>query len=62
MPEEPHFPQRPRALIRLAASLVIEQNEWLVGKRYLSNHSLAALLEERREEHDGEEVLELTAA
>jgi len=52
-----------RSLIRLAASLVIEQNdEWLVGKRYLSNHSLAALLEEHREEHDAEEVLELTAA
>jgi transposase-like protein len=30
-----------RSLIRLAASVVIEQNdEWLVGRRYLSNHSL----------------------
>ena len=28
-----------RSLIRLAASVVIEQNdEWLVGRRYLSNH------------------------
>jgi len=52
-----------RSLIRLAASVVIEQNdEWLVGRRYLSNHSLAPLLEERREEETGEEVLELTAA
>jgi transposase-like protein len=30
-----------KALIRLAASIVIEQNdEWLVGRRYLSAHSL----------------------
>lgn len=51
------------SLIRLATSLVIEQNdEWLVGRRYLSLDSLAPLLEERGEEKDGEEVLELTAA
>jgi putative transposase len=50
-----------RALIPLAASVVIEQNdEWLVGRRYLSLDSLAPLLEEPRD-HD-EEVLELTAA
>ena len=34
-----------RSLIRLAASIVIEQNdEWLVGKRYLSQHTLETLL------------------
>ena len=34
-----------RSLIRLAASVVIEQNdEWLVGHRYLSQHSLDAIL------------------
>ena len=50
------------SLIRLATSLVIEQNdEWLVGRRYLSLDSLAPLLEERGEENR-EEVLELTAA
>jgi len=50
------------SLIRLATSLVIEQNdEWLVGRRYLSLDSLAPLLEERREDTDREEVLELTA-
>jgi transposase-like protein len=33
------------ALIRLAASLLIEQNdEWLVGRRYLSEHSMALVL------------------
>jgi transposase-like protein len=49
------------SLIRLATSLVIEQNdEWLVGRRYLSLDSLAPLLEERSENE--EEVLELTAA
>ncbi len=51
------------SLIRLATSLVIEQNdEWLVGRRYLSLDSLAPLLEERRENTPNEEVLELTAA
>ncbi len=53
-----------KALLRLAASVVIEQNdEWLVGRRYLSLDSLASLLEERRDnEHHDEEVLALTAA
>jgi transposase-like protein len=53
-----------RALIRLASSIVIEQNdEWLVGRRYLSNHSLEAVLDqEKREENDREEARELTAA
>src|SRR5262249_20129076 len=40
-----------RALIRLAASVVIEQNdEWLVGRRYLSAHSLEAVLDREREQ------------
>ena len=52
-----------KALIRLAASVVIEQNdEWLVGRRYLSNHSLEAVLDEKKEEKEREEVRELTAA
>jgi transposase-like protein len=51
------------SLIRLATSLVIEQNdEWLVGRRYLSLDSLAPLLEERGEESTDEEVLALTTA
>ena len=51
-----------RALIRLTTMVVIEQNdEWLVGRRYLSLDSLASLLEERGEAPT-EEVLELTAA
>ena len=41
-----------RSLIRLAASVVIEQNdEWLVGRRYLSNHSLETILDQ--EQNDG---------
>jgi putative transposase len=52
-----------RALLRLAASVVIEQNdEWLVGKRYLSNHSLDALLNDQKEDKTREETRELTAA
>ncbi len=52
-----------RSLIRLAASVVIEQNdEWLVGKRYLSNHSLEALLDQDKDNKDRKETRELTAA
>ena len=51
-----------RALVRLAACVAIEQNdEWLVGRRYLSAQSMEPLLEERLH-RDGEEVLELEAA
>jgi transposase-like protein len=52
-----------RSLIRLAASVVIEQNdEWLVGRRYLSNHSLEAVLDQEKEDKDREETRELTTA
>ncbi len=52
-----------RALIRLAASVVIEQNdEWLVGRRYLSAHSLEALLDQETDDNDREEARELTMA
>jgi putative transposase len=53
-----------RALIRLAASVVIEQNdEWLVGRRYLSAHSMESLLEEEKERKTvDEEVPALTTA
>ncbi len=52
-----------RALIRLAASVVIEQNdEWLVGRRYLSNHSLELVLDQNEEDNNREEARELTAA
>jgi putative transposase len=52
-----------RSLIRLAASVVIEQNdEWLVGRRYLSNHSLGAVLDQEEEDKDRKENRELTAA
>jgi putative transposase len=51
-----------RALIRLAASVVIEQNdEWLVGRRYLSNHSLEAVLDYEKD-NNRKETRELTAA
>jgi transposase-like protein len=57
------------ALIRLAGMLLIEQNdEWLVGRRYLSEHSIRMVLSERPEaEEDSpsesqEEVIELNAA
>ena len=53
-----------RSLIRLAASVVIGQNdEWLVGRRYLSNHSLETILDQ--EQNDGnnrEETHQLSTA
>ncbi len=52
-----------QALVRLAASVVIEQNdEWLVGRRYLSNHSLEAILTNYKEDNTKKETRELTAA
>jgi putative transposase len=51
------------ALLRLATSLLIEQNdEWLVGRRYLSAASMGPLLEERPHRENDEEVLELQPA
>ena len=50
------------ALIRLAGALLIEQNdEWLVGRRYLSVESLGPLLEQRDSE-TAREVAALPAA
>jgi putative transposase len=52
-----------RSLIRLATMLCIEQNdEWLVGRRYLSAGSMGPLLEERPHRPDNEEVKELQPA
>ena len=56
------FPNN-RSLIRLAASVVIEQNdEWLVGKRYLSQHTLEAILTDDKKDNDRKETPELAAA
>jgi transposase-like protein len=52
-----------RSLIRLAASLVIEQNdEWLVGKRYLSQHTLDTILTDDKKDNNRKETPELAAA
>ncbi len=49
-------------MTRLAGALLIEQNdEWLVGRRYLPAESLALVLEDERDKNE-EEVIELTAA
>jgi len=51
------------AAIRLAGALLIEQNdEWLVGRRYLSAESLALVLVDEDEPAETEEVLALEAA
>jgi transposase-like protein len=51
------------SLIRLATMFVIEQNdEWLVGRRYLSAGSMEPLLEERLHRSEQEEVKELQPA
>ena len=47
------------ALIRLAGSLLIEQNdEWLVGRRYLSEESMQAVLARMA---DADRVVEVSA-
>jgi putative transposase len=52
-----------QSLLRLAAMLAIEQNdEWVVGRRYLSAASMGPLLEDRPHRHNDEEVLELQPA
>jgi hypothetical protein len=41
---------------------VIEQNdEWLVGHRYLSSHCLEAVLDDNKKDNNNEEARELTA-
>ncbi len=49
------------SVLRLVGPLLMEQNdEWLVGRRYLSAESLALVLTGQTE--DGKEVTELQAA
>jgi putative transposase len=52
------------ALLRLAGMLLLEQNdEWLVGRRYLSETSMTLVLAAATDhDRDREEVLELTAS
>jgi putative transposase len=53
------------ALLRLAGMLLLEQNdEWLVGRRYLSETSMVLVLAAAAadQDRDREEVLELTAS
>jgi putative transposase len=51
-----------QSLIRLTSMLAIEANdEWLVGRCYMSRQSMGPLLEQRPHRHQ-EEVLELTTA
>jgi hypothetical protein len=52
------------ALLRLAGMLLLEQNdEWLVGRRYLSETSMTLVLAAATDHNrDREEVLELTAS
>ena len=50
------------ALLRLAGMLLLEQNdEWLVGRRYVSETSMTLVLATADQDRDREEVLELTA-
>ena len=56
------FPDDP-SLIRLVSMLAIEANdEWLVGRAYMSRQSMEPLLEHRTHHPDTEEALQLQAA
>ena len=51
------------SLIRLTSMLAIETNdEWLVGRAYVSKESMEPLLEQRLHQPEAEEVLELQPA
>jgi hypothetical protein len=51
------------ALLRLAGMVLLEQNdEWLVGRRYLSETSMTLVVAAIDHNRDREEVLELTAS
>jgi len=51
------------SLVRLVSMLAIEANdEWLVGRRYMSRQSMEPLLEQRLHRPTDEEVLQLSAA
>jgi len=51
-----------RSLIRLTSMLAIEANdEWLVGRCYMSRQSIEPLLEQRLHPPENQEVLELSA-
>ena len=51
------------SLTRLVSMLAIEANdEWLVGRAYMSRQSMEPLLEQRLHRPEGEEVRELSAA
>jgi transposase-like protein len=51
------------SLIRLTSMLAIEANdEWLVGRAYVSKQSMEPLLEQRLHRSEEEEVLELQPA
>jgi mutator family transposase len=51
------------ALLGLAGMLLLEQNdEWLVGRRYLSETSMTLVLATTDQDRAREEVLELTAS
>jgi hypothetical protein len=57
------YPPRCPANRGRRTSVVIEQNdEWLVGHRYLSNHSLEAILDDYKKDNNRKEVRELTTA
>jgi hypothetical protein len=57
-----------QALIRLAGMLLVEQNdEWLVQRRYLSEHSIRQVLSEAEQNQEvmttqNKEAIELNAA
>lgn len=54
------LPRARRSLLAAGALLIEQNDEWLVGRRYLCEESLALVLEDQGDE--GREVKELQAA
>jgi hypothetical protein len=55
-------PREERTMNRFNLAVIEQNDEWLVGHRYLSAHTLEAILTDYKKDNNKEETPELTAA